>query len=122
MPNVLSIIFMQNIASILLQSGGAAAYGQLIILVLMFAVFYFFMILPQQRKQRKQKEFVDSLEKGQNVVTAGGMHGKIVGIEGHTVILEVDRGIKVRFEKGSISFENTEALKPVAGESKKTES
>ncbi len=77
----------------------------------MVLIFYFFMIRPQQQKQKKQREFSESIKKGDQVVTIGGMHGKIAAIEGDTVLLEVDRGVKVKLEKSSLSFENTEALK-----------
>jgi len=99
-------------SSILLEAaaGGGGGTMQMILLVGMLAVFYIFMILPQSKKQKKQRKFVEELKKGQQVVTAGGMHGKIVSVEDHTVTLEVDRGIKIRFEKGSVSLENTTAL------------
>ncbi|MCK8492495.1 MULTISPECIES: preprotein translocase subunit YajC [Spirosoma] len=70
-------------------------------------VFYFFMIRPQQKKQKDQKSFVDNLKKGDSVVTIGGLHGRIASVEGTTVTLEVDRGIKMTFEKSSISREAT---------------
>jgi preprotein translocase subunit YajC len=102
------------IQSILLQqpaSGGGGSMVQMLFLVGMFVVMYIFMVLPQRRKQKKQQQFLQSLSKGDSVVTAGGIHGKIVSVEEHTVTLEVDRGIKIKFEKGSISSENSEALK-----------
>ncbi|QKZ11117.1 preprotein translocase subunit YajC [Spirosoma sp. KUDC1026] len=70
-------------------------------------VFYFFMIRPQQKKQKDQKSFVDNLKKGDSVVTIGGLHGRIVSVDGTTVTLEVDRGVKMVFEKTSISREAT---------------
>jgi len=76
----------------------------------MVLIFYFFMIRPQQQKQKKQREFSEAIKKGDQVVTIGGMHGKIFAIEGDTVLLEVDRGVKIKIEKSSLSFENTAAL------------
>ena len=70
-------------------------------------IFYFFMIRPQQKKQKDQKSFVDNLKKGDSVVTIGGLHGRIAAVEGTTVTLEVDRGVKMTFEKTSISREAT---------------
>ena len=81
--------------------------GQMILLVGMLAVFYIFMILPQSRRQKKQRKFVEELKKGDHVVTTSGMHGKIVSLDEQTATLEVDRGIKIKFERGSISQENT---------------
>ncbi|WP_020602874.1 preprotein translocase subunit YajC [Spirosoma spitsbergense] len=79
-------------------------------------IFYFFMIRPQQKKQKDQKNFVDSLKKGDSVVTVGGMHGRIASVDAATVILEVDRGVKMTFEKTSISREAT--IKPAEEEKK----
>ncbi|GAB3784201.1 preprotein translocase subunit YajC [Spirosoma horti] len=82
--------------------------------VAIIGVFYFFMIRPQQKKQKDQKSFVDNLKKGDSVVTIGGLHGRIASVEGTTVTLEVDRGVKMTFEKSSISREAT--VKPVEAE------
>ncbi|RIV22607.1 preprotein translocase subunit YajC [Fibrisoma montanum] len=79
-------------------------------------VFYFFMIRPQQKKQKDQKSFIENLKKGDNVVTIGGLHGRVVSVEGTTVMLEVDRGIKMTFEKTAISREAT--VKPAEPEKK----
>lgn len=99
---------MLGIAAILLQvDAGNSQMINLIFIVGMVVVFYFFMIRPQQQKQKKQKEFADSIKKGDQVITVGGMHGKIAAVEGDTVLLEVDRGVKVRMEKSSLSFENS---------------
>ncbi|GJM62163.1 hypothetical protein PEDI_27150 [Persicobacter diffluens] len=79
--------------------------------ILMFAaigfVFYFFMIRPQQKKQKDQQKFMDDIKKGDEVVTIGGMHGKVSEISGNTVVLDVDRGTKIKFEKSAISLENS---------------
>jgi len=91
---------------VILQAPGGGAMNFLF-LGGMIAVFYFFIIRPQQKKQRRQREFSSNLKKGDNVVTMGGMHGKIASIEGDCIFLEIDRGIKVKFEKAHISFENS---------------
>ncbi|GAB3576504.1 preprotein translocase subunit YajC [Spirosoma luteolum] len=70
-------------------------------------VFYFFMIRPQQKKQKDQKTFVENLKKGDNVVTIGGLHGRIASVDAATVTLDVDRGVKMTFEKSAISREAT---------------
>ena len=94
---------------ILLQADGFGLFfaknGQIILLVAMVAVFWLFMIRPQQKKQKEQLEFKNSLKPGDKVVTIGGLHGKIVEIKDETIVLEVDRGTKLTFEKTSISAE-----------------
>ena len=96
--------------SILLQAAASSNTSMIYNVLLwvgIIGIFYFFMIRPQQKKQKDQKSFVDSLKKGDNVVTIGGLHGKIASVEGTTVTLEVDRGVKMTFEKTSISREAT---------------
>ncbi|WP_138506564.1 preprotein translocase subunit YajC [Spirosoma lacussanchae] len=93
--------------AVLLQipSGNSSMIANVLLWGGIIVVFYFFMIRPQQKKQKDQKNFVDNLKKGDNVVTIGGLHGRIASVEGTTVTLEVDRGVKMTFEKSSISRE-----------------
>ena len=90
---------------ILLQAPTTQTIYQILLWVGIFGVMYFFMIRPQQKKQKDQKNFVENMKKGDNVVTIGGLHGKIVSVEGTTVTLEVDKGTKLTFEKTAISRE-----------------
>ena len=68
-------------------------------------VLYFFMIRPQQQKAKQQKDFVTNLKKGDAVVTIGGLYGKITSVDANTVTLDVDRGVKLTFDKSSIARE-----------------
>jgi preprotein translocase subunit YajC len=90
---------------ILLQAGGQGMAGNLILIVGIIVIFYFFMVRPQQKKQKDQKAFLESIKKGEDVVTIGGMHGKVYSIEEDTVTLEIDKGVKMKFEKSAISLE-----------------
>lgn len=91
---------------ILLQAGtGLENYINIIFLVGIGIVIYFFMIRPQQKKQKDQKNFIDAIKKGDMVVTIGGIHGKILSVEETVVILEIDKGAKIKFEKSAISLE-----------------
>jgi preprotein translocase subunit YajC len=100
------------IATILLQAaaGGLGSMGSLIPMVLIIVVFYFFMIRPQMKKQKDQKKYVDELKKGDKVVTSAGIHGKIAEIGDTTFTVEVDNGVKIRFDKSSISLDASKAL------------
>lgn len=68
-------------------------------------VFYFFMIRPQQKKQKDQKKFINEIKKGDSVVTIGGMHGTVYSLTDETVTIEVDKSVKLTFEKSSISLD-----------------
>lgn len=86
------------------QGGG---YTQILFFVGIAVVFYFFMIRPQQKKQKDQKKFTAEMKKGDDVVTVGGMHGKIYAMDETTVTLDVDKGSKIKFERSSVSMEST---------------
>ncbi len=75
-----------------------------------FLVMYFFMIRPQQKKQSEQKKFLAELKKGDQIVTIGGLHGKIYEIDELTMMLEVDRGMRLKFDRSAVSMEATKKL------------
>jgi preprotein translocase subunit YajC len=97
--------------AILLQAAPRSGYSGLIMVVGMVIVMYFFMIRPQQRKAKEQKKFSENLKKGDQVVTLGGLHGRIVSLDKDTVGLEVDKGVKLKFDRSAISFENSKIYK-----------
>ncbi len=84
-------------------SGGMAAFQQFIPLVFMFAIFYFLLIRPQQKKAKEHKVLLDSLKKGDMVVTAGGVHGKVISVEDSVVSLEIATGVTVKINKPYIA-------------------
>lgn len=93
--------------NILLQAPDAGMLPQLLMFGAIILVFYFFMIRPQQKKMRDQKKFREELTKGMSVVTIGGMHGKLIAIDDETITLEVDKGVRLTFDKTSVSMEAT---------------
>ncbi|MEQ9299679.1 MAG: preprotein translocase subunit YajC [Cyclobacteriaceae bacterium] len=94
---------------ILLQAG-QGDYMQFILLGGMVAVFYLFFIRPQQKKQKDQKKFIEAVKKGDQVVTVGGIHGKVFSVADDTLTIEVDRGMKITLEKSSISLDASKRL------------
>ena len=80
----------------------------------MFAVMYFFFIRPQSQKVKKEKLFVDELQKGDKVVTTNGMHGVIDRVEETSFMLEIDKNVKIRVEKSGVSTDLTKAIYPKA--------
>ena len=71
-------------------------------MLLIFIVFWLFIIRPKQKQLSKENEFRKNLKKGDKVITAGGIHGKIVGIQEKTVFLECDYFKKIKIEKSMI--------------------
>ncbi len=92
---------------ILLQAEGAgsAVMGQVFLFGSIILIMYFFMIRPQQKKQKDAKNFISEIRKGDNVVTIGGIHGKVYSVEADTVLLDLDKGVKIKVEKSAISLE-----------------
>ncbi|MFV0501630.1 MAG: preprotein translocase subunit YajC [Bacteroidales bacterium] len=102
-----------NLLNVLLMAPqeGGGGWSQMIMLLAIVVIFYFFMIRPQTQKSKKEKQFRESLQKGQKIVTIGGMHGKIVDVKESTVIIEVANDVKVEMEKSSIAIEVTQTPK-----------
>lgn len=88
---------------ITLQAAPAGGGFQgIIMIVALIAIFYFMMIRPQQKKQKQIKEFREGLQKGDNVITAGGIYGKIKEIKDTTIILSIADGVSIKIDKGSV--------------------
>lgn len=78
-------------------------YGTFVYFGVIIAVFYFLIIRPQQKRQKAVRELVESLEVGDRVVTAGGLHGSIRSVSEDDVDIEIADGIIVTVSKGAIS-------------------
>ncbi len=94
---------------ILLQAEGAGGgiLGQVFLFGSIILIMYFFMIRPQQKKQKDTKNFLEEIKKGDQVVTIGGVHGKVHSVEGETINLELDKGLKIKIEKSAVSLDFT---------------
>ncbi len=77
--------------------------GTLVMFALIIFVLYFMIIRPQSKRQKERQKMLDAMKKGDRVVTNGGMHGKIVGMEDKTVLLEIAENVKVKVEKSAVS-------------------
>ena len=75
-----------------------APFGMLLPMAAIFAIFYFLLIRPQQKRQREQEKMIKGIAKGDNVVTAGGLHGKVTGVTDDVLTLEIAslKGERVR--------------------------
>lgn len=84
------------------QGGQQSPYSSIIFLVLIVVVFYFFMIRPQMKRQKEAKKFRDGLQKGDKVVTAGGIYGRIVEVQDTYLFVEIDTNVKIKVDKASV--------------------
>ncbi len=97
---------------ILLQAKGQSTDSFMIMMGLMLVVMYFFMVRPQQKKAKLQKAFIETLKKGDKVITTGGIHGKIISLEATTAIIESE-SYKLKIERSAISSELSAPLNKV---------
>ncbi len=86
---------------------GAQSQGDstsfIIMMVLMFAAFYFLLIRPQQKKQKAHTELVAALSVGDEILTSGGILGKITGVSDHYAVVQVGENIEIKIQKSSVS-------------------
>ncbi len=96
-------IFLQAAA----QPKSGSGMMQILMLVGIIVIFYFFMIRPQQKRNKEQAKFRNQLQKGQKVITIGGLHGKIVEVQDTTVTIEVENQVRLKFEKSAVAMDNS---------------
>ena len=83
--------------------GGAGGFAGLVPLILMFVIFYFLLIRPQQKKTKEHREMVGNLKKGDRIVTAGGLHGRVTGVSDSTLTVEIAEKVRVKVNRASVS-------------------
>jgi preprotein translocase subunit YajC len=84
------------------QQGDSTSF--IIMMVLMFAAFYFLLIRPQQKKQKQHNELVAGLQVGDEVLTAGGILGKITGVSDHYAVIAISDNTEIKIQKVSVSM------------------
>lgn len=102
--------------TILLQAAPAepSPIGSMFLpMIAIFAIFYFLLIRPQQRKQRAQEELLKAIEKGDDVVTVGGLHGRVVGTTDDVLTLEIAalKGERVRVKVSRAKIDSVQKAK-----------
>ena len=88
--------------------------GELILPIALLGVLWFVMIRPQQKRRKEHQEMVRSLSVGDDIVTIGGLHGRVVGLADGTMDLEVtaDSDVTLRFERASLARVVSEPAEP----------
>jgi preprotein translocase subunit YajC len=85
------------------RDAGEGLISTLIMFTLIIGIFYFMILRPQQKKQKERQKLLESVKKGDKVITAGGVHGTIAGIDDKTVLVQVADNLKLKFERSAIS-------------------
>ncbi len=88
------------------QDGGGGLISTLVMFGLIIAIFYFMILRPQQKRQKERQKLLETIKKGDKVVTAGGIHGTVLGVEDKTLLVQVADNVKLKVERSSISVVN----------------
>ncbi len=84
------------------QEGGSGLIANVVLFGSIILIFYFMIIRPQQKRQKERQQMIDSMKKGDKIITAGGIHGTIVGVEDKTVLVQIADNVKVKVERSTI--------------------
>ena len=83
--------------------GTTSLISSLLPFVLIILVFYFLILRPQKRRQKEREKLLTGVQRGDKVVTSGGIHGTVEGIEDNIVLVKIADNVKVKMEKSAIS-------------------
>jgi preprotein translocase subunit YajC len=83
--------------------GGGSLVSTLIMFGAIFLIFYFMIIRPQQKRAKERDKLLSNLEKGDKVVTNGGIHGVIAGLEEKTALLMISENVKIKIDRSAIT-------------------
>ena len=89
--------------------GQAGGWTMWVMLLLIFVIMWFFMIRPQRKQQKELQKFRDSLKKGDKVVTIGGIYGTVVELKDESVLIEVDKDVKIRVDRNALQGDFSES-------------
>lgn len=84
-------------------SGGGNPVAQLLPFILMFVVLYFLILRPQIKKQKDQQKMIDGLEKGDKIVTSGGIHGVITNLKDDVITVKIAENVRVDMSRAAVS-------------------
>ncbi len=96
---MLNVAFVQTAQA----ASGIPFLGQMFPLILIFVVFYFLLIRPQQKKTKEHRQMLAALKKNDEVMTAGGLYGKVVALTDTVITLEVAQNVRVRVSRPQVS-------------------
>ncbi len=85
------------------QQDGMSSLLSFLPFILIILVFYLFIIRPQQKRQKERQKLLSGVKKGDKIITAGGIHGVVEGVEERTVLVKIAENVKVKLEKNSIA-------------------
>jgi len=84
------------------QGGFEQLLSTIVPFLLIIVVFYFLILRPQQKRQKERQRLLESVKKGDKIITTGGIHGSVEGVEDKSVLIKIDDNVKVKLEKSGI--------------------
>ncbi len=85
------------------QPSGSPLWSNLILMAVLFAIFWFVLIRPMRQRQKQHDEMLEKVQKGDKVVTNGGLYGEIAALSGDTIHLKIADGVRVKVAKSAIA-------------------
>ncbi len=98
---------LETIIAMAPQNGGGGSANLISTLIMfgaIFLIFYFMIIRPQQKRAKEREKMLNALEKGDKVVTSGGIHGTIAGLDEKTVLLQIADNVKIKVDRAAINI------------------
>ena len=96
------LVFIGGCATPEGAEGGFGNWTLIIFLVIIFGIFYFLMVRPQRKRQKEHDTLVQELQKGDKVITAGGIHGVIESLSQDSIVLKIESGATIRIARSSV--------------------
>lgn len=93
---------MTNTLFVILQAGEGSPYMSFIMLALIIVVFYMFMIRPQMKRQKELRKFQEALQKGDKVIVAGGVYGKVFDVKDDHIVVEISDNVRIKVIKSTV--------------------
>lgn len=94
----MNLIFLQQA-----PGGMESILSSIVPFLLIIVIFYFLILRPQQKRQKERAKLLESIKRGDKVITAGGIHGTIEAIEDKTILVKVSENVKMKMERSSIT-------------------
>jgi preprotein translocase subunit YajC len=101
------------------QPDGGSPFGAFVPIILITGIFYLLLIRPQQKKQKKLEAMIKAVDKGDNVVTTGGLHGKVIGVTDDVLTLDIGgvKGERIKVKVARARIEQVDAASKKGDES-----
>lgn len=95
------------------DGGGLGLFSNIILFGSIILIFYFMIIRPQSKRQKEREKMLSAMQKGDKVVTAGGIHGTIAGLDEKTALIQIADNVKIKVDRSSISAVLSENSAPI---------